>query len=1294
MSRLSRLGVTRNSGSVRNGLNENPDVPISVTVWDGLNDNLSRHEITGIPRVSPERVLGASRHTHTPRRTPSAVRPNSVRPSTVRSSTGVRPSTVRPSSDSGLDYFSRNVGTYNLSSNMNTEPQPAVPLQQPQEDDSIASQEEQFENFDFQEGYSYNHPTSSIPTSQSHQSLMWIPPAPKDFHKFDEWVYLHFQDIVPAKSVLDITDMLLYTLKMEGYKDVIKFRYYTPHTYLCRLGKDHYDANLKFLFELHIIIDFVCDQLDTYGQDHQWNYDIYLTKREKYLGTGNRFPTSDHVILAAQTPHQGHVPPPYSPESSVLRSMRPSSPLQTPRSVHSYRSSTPHAVDSNGSAYGMPNFGGGMDKDWDYKQAKPGPRSLKGPTQRPGSPIRPFGSQWEQHDRSNHSHDSNNSTRSKRTAHLRYEAAPRPRSPFGLKHRWDGQRSTFESYQRMIEGYLIMVGAGYIINPHFLSNYEKEGVEYLLSDDFWARYNTSIKQAQFDKKYLYGILVTTNRNRDNKHILKYANSQDGISTWIAFRKSYAHDGSKELKIEKLEDAINTAFTAEYSGGMQQYIDDFQTTMERIDTLAPEDYSDDKKKRLLIRNVRHVQEIAHLVQRCRDDESMSYDDAAAYLRVNSILIDTLSRPTKKASPSTMLRVETNSRHQEEELESELDIEETYALVNHMIAETSISHAYNALTSRTLRENLRIPNAIWRRLEPELQEKIREIRDEIHREGKPKSSPSHYSTRDNNSRHDKASDEILPSQYPNKKPTQPSVKSMINLVGQLDDPSDDSDTDNECLAYNVTRDDEEDTSQDIEIRVHLEHAKAVNRHFALVDSGADSTLLGKHAQVLHYTGRYATLVGYDPEKTWSKRIPIVTAYLKVKAHNDIPVLLKINEAPYFEDNPVTLLSEYQVREHGYVIDSTATKHRKSATEYGTQRLVLSDHVHVPFEDRGGIMGFEILEITDDDFDGKGEPLYDVFEITGADQWKPARFRDTPINNVTTDLPSEEPKCEDSVQPQTITDQYYFDPEDALQETKFSPANLSVDKNHILSHDEFHSGNFEPNNVDVFLTHLAFDELTGHEETKSEYYGYPAIQDPQSSSEIFDDFNSFAFATASWHRVMYDQIDPKKVSPYLAFRPLDIVKATLASTTQLARMTIRHPLRRHLKSRAPFANVTRLDEPVSTDPIFANCASLQHGYLGAQVWYGTKSHCINVNGFKHKSAFPRLYRDFIRENGAPSLLRRDNAKEEQSEEVLRINRDLYIKDGFSEPHNQQQNPVESRAIKWLKESSHVLMDRTGAP
>ena len=69
------------------------------------------------------------------------------------------------------------------------------------------------------------------------------------------------------------------------------------------------------------------------------------------------------------------------------------------------------------------------------------------------------------------------------------------------------------------------------------------------------------------------------------------------------------------------------------------------------------------------------------------------------------------------------------------------------------------------------------------------------------------------------------------------------------------------------------------------------------------------------------------------------------------------------------------------------------------------------------------------------------------------------------------------------------------------------------------------------------------------------------------------------------------------------------------------------------------------------------------------------------------------YIRTNGVPSGLRRDNAKEEQSAEVDAIHHELYIKDEFSEPYNQQQNPVECRAILYIKDHVHVLLNRTGA-
>ena len=63
-----------------------------------------------------------------------------------------------------------------------------------------------------------------------------------------------------------------------------------------------------------------------------------------------------------------------------------------------------------------------------------------------------------------------------------------------------------------------------------------------------------------------------------------------------------------------------------------------------------------------------------------------------------------------------------------------------------------------------------------------------------------------------------------------------------------------------------------------------------------------------------------------------------------------LLKINKAVYNAGCSVTLLSEYQVREHGFVIDSVAAKHYKAPGIPGQQRLALNQNVHIPFQDRG--------------------------------------------------------------------------------------------------------------------------------------------------------------------------------------------------------------------------------------------------------------------------------------------------------------------------------------------------------
>ena len=217
----------------------------------------------------------------------------------------------------------------------------------------------------------------------------------------------------------------------------------------------------------------------------------------------------------------------------------------------------------------------------------------------------------------------------------------------------------------------------------------------------------------------------------------------------------------------------------------------------------------------------------------------------------------------------------------------------------------------------------------------------------------------------------------------------------------DNSEDSDVDDDVLhetaqVHGFMTSSHNPFEEPLEVKAHFLYTDSwynskgrTSKIFAISDGGADSCFVGKYAKVLEYTGRYANLVGYDPGTTRMEKVPIVTALIKVKSSTkeQYPILLKINETPFNANSPVTLLSEYQIREYGLVIDSVAKKHKTAHNQFGTQRFQVNSHVHIDFEDRGALMGFEILPIMEGD-----EEIYDVITITSPEQWRPRIYKDT--------------------------------------------------------------------------------------------------------------------------------------------------------------------------------------------------------------------------------------------------------------------------------------------------------------
>ncbi len=373
--------------------------------------------------------------------------------------------------------------------------------------------------------------------------------------------------------------------------------------------------------------------------------------------------------------------------------------------------------------------------------------------------------------------------------------------------------------------------------------------------------------------------------------------------------------------------------------------------------------DEDKKRKLLRNLARVPNITHLLQTCEDRPFCDFKETCNYLCNNSMVMDKVN----SSIPSTYAMLNTTIGKPEEP-----DLEDMMNRVHLMIQEKSPVQVYQALRSPTMRESFNIPTLLWKELEPTLKERIIEIRDAIRKrkENIPKEPE----------RKDKSRQNSLPPQYANKT----SMDYVANLCSLMTIHEDDEDTDDDMMYVGFC-------TTALGCRAHLEYANScssLDKMYAISDGGADACVVGANAYIASETGRCAHLIGYNPVITKSSRIPIVTAYLKVTASGGIPVLLQRNEAVFNAGSPVTLLSEYQNRDYGYIVGYVARKYRTCYNTYGIQRIILNDTIDTPFVDRGGLMDFEFPPIEDNDIDVENSK-YDIFELVSSQKWMPSRF-----------------------------------------------------------------------------------------------------------------------------------------------------------------------------------------------------------------------------------------------------------------------------------------------------------------
>ena len=75
-------------------------------------------------------------------------------------------------------------------------------------------------------------------------------------------------------------------------------------------------------------------------------------------------------------------------------------------------------------------------------------------------------------------------------------------------------------------------------------------------------------------------------------------------------------------------------------------------------------------------------------------------------------------------------------------------------------------------------------------------------------------------------------------------------------------------------------------------------------------------------------------------------------------------------------------------------------------------------------------------------------------------------------------------------------------------------------------------------------------------------------------------------------------------------------------------------------------------------------------------------------------KAYQDFMQYEGVSAGLHSDLAPEQKIDKKIQINRDMRVKDTWSEAKHPNQNPAEQGGIRILKAGVDGLLDRTGAP
>ena len=442
---------------------------------------------------------------------------------------------------------------------------------------------------------------------------------------------------------------------------------------------------------------------------------------------------------------------------------------------------------------------------------------------------------------------------------------------------------------------------------------------------------------------------------------------------------------------------------------------------------------------------------------------------------------------------------------------------------------------------------------------------------------------------------------------------------------------------------------------EVNVHCTYSVSAHKseyHGSLVDRGANGGIAGSDVCIIEKTTRKVDVQGIDDHQVNDIVIATVGGVIETQRG---PVIAVLNQYAYTGKGK-SIHSCIQLEHFKNDVNDKSVKVPGSL-----QQIQTTDGYVIPLDIKNGLPYLKIRPYTDEEFDtlpsviltsdSTWDPLVLDHNLSDDEQWFDAvsDLQDDPTTNLFDEFGNYRKRV-------VVQDCEFFDALDELP-------TLESEVDYCVMYHTLES------------LHQTTDELHTSESLYQVNEGN--TWNPKASEKT----------------VTSKEPDYNVLRPMFGFLPVDIIKKTFQKTTQYARIPMSTVLKKLYKAVNPAMNIPRREEPVATDTVYADTPAVDSGATSAQLFVGTKSLVLDVEGMKSDKEFINTLEDNVHQRGAMSKLISDRAQVEISKKVLDYLRALVIGNWQSEPYQQHQNPTEC-CYQQAKTMMNTIMDRTGSP